>query len=163
MDEEWRRLDPRSVRHGRQGGAIVTALIGGPAFTVATVVAFAGRFPGVMRALIVLAALGFVAALGAIGWIVPERAYRHTRYRLDELGMVILRGRVFHRQIGVLRTRIQHTDVSQGPLQRAHGVGTLTIHTAGQEAAKIQLAGIAFDEAQRLRAELTGLTIDDVV
>jgi len=93
----------------------------------------------------------------------PGRRFRNTRYRVDSLGLLIHRGRIFHSELGVARSRIQHTDVTQGPIQRAYGIATLTIHTAGTEDAQIELSAIAFDEARRLRAELTGQSSDDVV
>ena len=42
----------------------------------------------------------------------------------------------------VPRSRVQHTDVSQGPLERNHGLGTLVVYTAGTDHAKVELGGL---------------------
>ena len=48
----------------------------------------------------------------------PAIAYRHSSYRVDALGIEIRRG-VYWRDItNVPRSRVQHTDVSQGPIER---------------------------------------------
>jgi len=161
--EAWRRLHPSSVVVGQRLGFGVTGLI--------ALVSFAGVAGGFAADNLpawgkLLLALGWLALLGLLGWVswaLPLRHFRHTRYRVDPLGLLIHRGRMFHSEVGVPRSRIQHTDLSQGPIQRAFGIASLTIHTAGTEDAQIELAGIAFDEAQRLRAELTGTASDDVV
>jgi membrane protein YdbS with pleckstrin-like domain len=122
-----------------------------------------GRFTLLGTLLVVLAWAAFIATAGALAWFVPALRFRHTRYRLDDHGLLIHRGRLFHSELAVLRSRIQHTDVSQGPLQRLFGLGTLVVHTAGSAHAAIPLGGISFSEARRLRAELTGGGTDDVV
>ena len=84
----------------------------------------------------------------------PEIAYRHSSYRVDDLGLEIHRG-VFWRAItNVPRSRVQHTDVSQGPLERRFGLGTLVVHTAGTTNAKVTLEGLEHGTARRLRAHL---------
>jgi membrane protein YdbS with pleckstrin-like domain len=97
----------------------------------------------------------FVAlAGGAISWFWPAAAYRHLRFGVDPAGIVIQRGVLFRSHIALPRVRIQHTDVSQGPLQRRFGVGTLKLYTAGSAYTKIELPGLAHDEAVELRDAL---------
>ena len=69
-------------------------------------------------------------------------------------GCEIRRGVVWRRIITVPLSRIQHSDVTQGPLQRAYGLATLTLYTAGTEHAKIDLHGLAFDTAMNIRQYL---------
>ena len=54
----------------------------------------------------------------------------------------------------VPRSRVQHTDVAQGPLERRYGLGTLVIYTAGTEHAKVALPGLAYADALRIRDQL---------
>jgi membrane protein YdbS with pleckstrin-like domain len=56
--------------------------------------------------------------------------------------------------INVPRSRLQHTDVSQGPLERRYGLGTLVLYTAGTDHARIDLAGLEHGVALRLRQHL---------
>lgn len=48
-------------------------------------------------------------------------------------------------------SRVQHIDVSQGPLERANGVARLIVHTAGTAYATVVLPGITRDTAEHLR------------
>lgn len=159
----WRTLHPNSVVVGQRLGFGVTAIVALVTFA-GVVGGFVSDGPAVWVKL--LLAFGWLAVTGSLGWLswrLPLLQFRHTRYRVDPLGLLIHRGRMFHSEVGVARSRIQHTDLSQGPIQRAFGIASLTIHTAGTQDAQVELEGIAFDEARRLRTELTGQTSDDVV
>lgn len=164
MDEpNWRRLHPASVVVGRRGGFIVTAVIALVSFVGVVLGLVIGDMPGLVKGLVVVGWLGSIGVLTWMSIVLPRRTYEHTRYRVDGLGLLLHRGRIFHSEIGVARSRIQHTDVTQGPIQRLYGLATLSIYTAGTEDAQIAVSGIAFDEARRLRTELTGQSDDDVV
>ena len=47
--------------------------------------------------------------------------------------------------------RVQHIDVTQGPLERRFGIGTLILHTAGTRGSAVQLPGLAFEQAGQMR------------
>ena len=57
-------------------------------------------------------------------------------------------------QSALPRVRIQHTDVSQGPLQRRYGVATLKLYTAGSRFTRTDLPGIEYADAVALRDRL---------
>ena len=63
----------------------------------------------------------------------------------------------------VPRSRIQHTDVSQGPLERRHGLGTLVVYTAGTQHSEVKLHGLEFSIAQRIRTHLLPRDQSDAV
>lgn len=88
----------------------------------------------------------------AIVW--PKIAYRYLKWRLDQDGLEIQRGVIWRHRIAVPRARVQHADVSQGPLQRMFGIGTLTVHTAGTQNASVDLPGLTYEVAMHLRDEL---------
>jgi uncharacterized protein len=159
---DWQRLDPLSIKIGRLGGAMWTAGLGFVAL-VSWVVTFVVREdPGVLAWFAAIGIVLGVAGLAWMSWVLPAMRYRYTRYRLDHLGLLVHRGRLFRSEIAVLRSRIQHSDVNQGPIERAFGLATLSIHTAGVSDSAISLAGIPLAEARRLRSELTGLHHDVV-
>jgi membrane protein YdbS with pleckstrin-like domain len=109
------------------------------------------RVPNVVK---VLVTFGWAAVGSALGWWLqrwPVIAYRHTSYRVDEIGIEIRRGVVWREIVSVPRSRVQHTDVSQGPLERSHGLGTLVIYTAGTEHARVDLAGLEHKRALAIR------------
>jgi uncharacterized protein len=88
-------------------------------------------------------------ALGGRRWTYLEHA--RTIYVVSPAGFEMQRGVIWRRIITVPRSRIQHTDVKQGPLQRAFGLATLVLFTAGTEHAKIELSGVKFDTAMAIR------------
>jgi membrane protein YdbS with pleckstrin-like domain len=146
-------LDPRAVKVDRIAGWLVA----GPLLAVVGVLSlvfFQASIPGWIKVLLVV--LGVAMALG-LAWSAhrwPAIAHRHASYRVDERGMEIRRGVNWRKVINVPRSRVQHTDVSQGPLQRRHGLATLVIYTAGTTYAKVELAGLDHATALRIREHL---------
>ena len=96
-------------------------------------------------------------------WGASQAYYRRLRFAIDASGIAIERGILWRSRIAVPRARIQHTDVSQGPLQRRFGVGTLKLYTAGSRYTKIELPGLAHAEAIALRDALLAKTDDSGV
>ena len=98
---------------------------------------------------LVAAMLGFGAI--ACAWLLPKAHYRALRFGHDYHGIVIESGIWWRKRTALPRVRVQHSDVSQGPLQRRYGVATLTFYTAGSRYTKIDLAGLEHEEAVALR------------
>lgn len=147
-----RRLDPRVVQLGRIVGWIVTASIAlGLLLALTIVLLVADGLPGWARALSVLlwVTITLVLAGSAHRW--PEVEHRHTSYKVDERGIEIRRGVFWRRVIHVPRSRVQHTDVSQGPIERGFGLGTLVIYTAGTDHARVDLSGLEHATALQIR------------
>jgi membrane protein YdbS with pleckstrin-like domain len=99
----------------------------------------------------------WVLGTTALGWFSyrwAEIDYRHTAYRVDRDGIQIRSG-VYWREISnVPRSRIQHTDVAQGPLERKYGLGRLVIYTAGTAHSRVVLPGLAHETALAIRDHL---------
>ena len=89
-----------------------------------------------------------LAAAALASRLLPVLCTESTKPHPDPQG-------VYWRTItNVPRSRVQHTDVSQGPLERRFGLGTLVIYTAGTSHSKVNVSGLAFDVARRIRAHL---------
>lgn len=102
----------------------------------------------------------------ACAWILhrwPAVQYRHAAYRVDDQGIEIKAGVYWRRVITVPRSRVQHTDVAQGPLERRHGLGRLVIYTAGTEHSRVELPGLEHATALALRDHLLPREADDAV
>ncbi len=98
-----------------------------------------------------------IAAIGLPGsWLVPAAYYRNLTFAVDDVGIVIHRGVVWHSDVALPRARIQHSDVAQGPLQRRYGVSTLKLYTAGSRHTRIDLPGLTHADALALRDVLIG-------
>jgi membrane protein YdbS with pleckstrin-like domain len=149
-----RRLDPRHVSHRQRVGWITAAVVSGFAFIAAF-----GFWASTRFSLAGLAAAGgaWIAFSGFMAWHAqawPEIAYRHASYKVDDQGIEIRRGVFWRTIVNVPRSRVQHTDVSQGPLERTHELGTLVVYTAGTDHARVDLAGLAHARALRIREHL---------
>jgi len=152
-DGAEQRLDPRVVDWRRLrntiGAAVFGAALGGVAIGVWVAI---GRWTAGVLLVPLWLGLSGAAAWHLRRW--PRIAYAYASYRLDDLGMEIRKGVYFRSITNVPRSRVQHTDVSQGPLERRFGLGTLVVHTAGTTNAKVTLAGLDYETARRIRAHL---------
>ena len=81
----------------------------------------------------------------------PGVRYRNTSYRVDALGLTIRRGVLVRSEVSVPRTRVQHTDVNRGPVERAFGLATLVVYTAGTEHSSVLLGGLTEADAVAVR------------
>jgi membrane protein YdbS with pleckstrin-like domain len=153
--EGFQHLDPRAVPFQRTVAAIVSAVL-----AVATAVgALAGAAANYESpATVALIGLAWFAGNGLLAWHGQRWQaidYAHTTYRVDDRGMEIRRGVFWREATNVPRSRVQHTDVSQGPLERRYGLGTLVVYTAGTEHAKVTLGGLDHAVAMGIREHLT--------
>lgn len=154
---EWNTmtpLDPRVVDVRRIAGLMFSAAVSVGLFVGLGIAGVASR-PG-WRAMVLAAGLWVLTTVALALWLWQwsEITYRHASYRLDDEGLEIRRGVIWRRIINVPRSRVQHTDVSQGPLERSHGLSTLIVHTAGTEHARVVLSGLSRDIALGLRDQL---------
>ena len=157
-------LDPRVIPMQRIVGGIAIAVIAaGSLLGLGIGMLAEDDAPGWLLALqpVVWLALVLLGAWHAYTW--PARYYRHTSYRVDDQGIEIRTGVFWRVVINVPRSRVQHIDVSQGPLDRRYGLGTLVIYTAGTDHAKVDLEGLEHGRALRIRDYLLPLGAGDAV
>jgi membrane protein YdbS with pleckstrin-like domain len=149
-----RRLDPRHILHRRKVGWIAAAFLTGASFVGAFVfwVSTGFSLPGLAAAAVLWLLVSGLLAWHAQAW--PEIDYRHSSYKVDARGIEIRRGVFWRRVINIPRSRVQHTDVSQGPLERTHELGTLVVYTAGTDHARVDLPGLTHTRALRIREHL---------
>ncbi len=158
-----KRLDPRHIALNRVVGRITTACLSLPAaagLVILLVVGDAGAIG------VAAAAGGWTVLTGALAWWLhkwPVLHHRYASYTVNPEGIDIRRGVVWRKVIKVPRSRVQHTQVAQGPLQRRYGLGTLEIYTAGTSYAKVSLDGLAHETAIRIRDHLLPPEGDDAV
>ncbi len=101
--------------------------------------------------------VGWALLLGTLIWFShcwPPLSYRYTHWRLADVGFEIERGVFFQHRIAIPVARVQHVDVTQGPIQRMVDLSKITIHTAGTTNASIELNGLQHRIAMQLRDAL---------
>jgi membrane protein YdbS with pleckstrin-like domain len=162
-DGRERRLDPRAIVVERLAGAVVGGVFALVSLIGAVVFAFRNPF-GVSGALLGFGGWGALSVLLA-AWIVwwPALRYRRTSYVVSDESLVIRRGVWWRAVHTVPRSRVQHTDVSQGPIERAWELATLVVYTAGTEHASISLSGLRHETANAIRDHLVEGGTDDAV
>lgn len=153
------RLTPR-VRWVWMVGALVRASI------LVTVLLLAASYAifvfevggGRPEALLAVAALGFVWIVFVVvhAWF----RYRVWRFEVQSDALFIRRG-VFTRIKTVAPyVRIQHVDTRRNPIERATGLATVVVYTAGSRSADVSIPGLTPERAENLREELRRLTIE---
>ncbi len=103
----------------------------------------------------VVAAATFVALVVFAVWRTATR-FSNWTWELTERDVIIDRGVVFKLTRIVPRVRIQHVDISSGPLDRFFGLRRLSIYTAGTREADASIPGLTEDRAEALRTALIG-------
>lgn len=157
----WRfeHLDPRA-RWGMRLRALVVALIlFGAVWVAAGVllgVALDMALPTSVVGASVLATL-LVAPMLALFY--ASARWQRTRYALTPQGLRIQRGVWWRSDTVVPRSRVQHTDLHRGPLDRALGLAGLRVYTAGSELGRVALNGLSVEHAEALRDAL--IRVDD--
>lgn len=137
-------VDSAIIGVWRWQASIATLIVAVPTF------AFSASLPVLWS----LAPALIVVGGGLLTWRWPMLAYRHLRFGVDETGIAIERGVIWRSRVALPRVRIQHTDVSQGPLERRYGIGTLKMYTAGSRHTMIELPGLRHEDALALRDAL---------
>lgn len=106
---------------------------------------------------------GFAVALYTVAVIgLPGRRYRRWGYHMGGDAIRIACGLWVRRETIVPFARVQHIDVSRGPLERSFGVATLTLHTAGSYNSTVALPGLAYDDANAIRETIRGHIREDL-
>lgn len=85
--------------------------------------------------------------------------YRSWAYEVREDSLYLERGVVTTVQTVVPYVRIQHVDVSRGPVERAFGLATTVVYTAGSRGADVSIPGLTPERAEDLQARLKRLAI----
>ena len=83
--------------------------------------------------------------------IAPQRIYRRLRYRLTERLLQVVRGWLFHVDTVVPLVRVQHLDVTRGPLDKMFGTASLVVHTAGTHNSIVTVPGLPPERATEIR------------
>ena len=104
---------------------------------------------GLVPVLVALLAFG-----GSI--IAPNRVYRRLGYMIDDRLLRVVHGWLFHTDTIVPFVRVQHIDVTRGPIDKLFGTASLVVHTAGTHNSIIVLPGLAPDRAADMRETIRG-------
>jgi membrane protein YdbS with pleckstrin-like domain len=127
---------------------LATVLVALPFVAGALALEFAEKLPrGAFIAPILLVAIYLIIRT-------PLRRYHARGFQMSADRLRVVRGLIFRSDTVVPFGRVQHIDVQQGPIERAYGLGTLVVHTAGNHNASVSLPGLGHADAMAMREEI---------
>ena len=77
--------------------------------------------------------------------------YKRRSYALRERDLTYKKGWIFSSMITIPFNRIQHTEISRGPIERKFELSTLKIYTAGGSTSDLSIPGLEVEEAEQLK------------
>ncbi len=153
--EPWEPIHPR-YRNVLRLRILLVGLVAtlGPWVPVffSTVVTPFSSVPSIASALVVLFLI--------VVWV--PRKVKRTQYLLRERDVHLRTGCWWFRTVSVAINRIQHVEITQGPLERLNGLSELVVYTAGGFKSDVKVPGLETDLAQRLKAHLTRRATEEV-
>jgi membrane protein YdbS with pleckstrin-like domain len=90
----------------------------------------------------------------ALGFTHGRNRWLYTRWRLEDGGFRLRKGHWWQSEVFVPRSRVQHLDIHNGPMERKRNLATLVIHTAGTQSHALKQEGFSLQTATRLRDAL---------
>ncbi|WP_280536266.1 PH domain-containing protein [Halopenitus sp. POP-27] len=85
--------------------------------------------------------------------------YRRWSYAIREDALYLDRGVITRVRTVVPLVRIQHVDSRRGPVERATGLASCVVYTAGSRGADVRIPGLTPEDADDLRETLKRLAI----
>jgi membrane protein YdbS with pleckstrin-like domain len=152
---EWRQLPLRSRRASEISGAVGSAIMAAVLIAGAITLSVVKEWP-----LFPKSCAAFVILWSAFGYYRGYVEWAHTSWLLDN-ALRIRRGKWWRSETIVPRVRIQHLDLSRGPVERKFGLATLTIFTAGSTLSSVSLGGLDDPTAVELRDALLPAATQD--
>ncbi|MFI5428020.1 PH domain-containing protein [Aeromicrobium sp. UC242_57] len=148
IGSEWQRVSPR-LATVRRILVLITAAIAAVIGVALTMLWSDLAWIGIV---VIVAAVGGAG----FGWFWADRNQRSWGYAENADDLLVTSGVMFKRLVAIPYGRMQFVDVQAGPLHRAFGIATVTLHTASTETAA-DIPGLSAPEATRLRNRLTEL------
>lgn len=123
---------------------------------LALIASFVGNRFGLAPTIVV----GGAIALGILLLVWVHLRYRIWSYQVREDALYLERGVVTTVKTVAPHVRIQHVDTQRGPLERALGLSTLVVYTAGSRGADVAIPGLRTDVAADLQRRVKELAIE---
>lgn len=107
------------------------------------------------------AALAGVVALALVlGTVYAVRLYQVWQFELQPDALYLERGVVTFVETAVPFVRVQHVDTQFGPIERALGLSSVVVYTAGSRNADVRIPGLTPGRARDLQDTLRELAVE---
>ena len=157
---EMERLDRRVVMYWLLSGLLSAVVLCG--LMVGGLAVVRSQAPDWFLTTVIV---GSVIGGALVGWslISPYLAYVRWRFFVNEELMLMRYGIIFHEERTIPISRMQHVDLTRGPVERMFGLATLVVFTAGNEGSAFRLPGVAVLRAGELRDQILAARGDDIL
>ena len=96
-------------------------------------------------------------------FVVAGMRYEYWRFLLGTDDLAVAHGIWWRTRIYVPRARIQHVDVTAGPISRALGLSVVSVFVGGHSGAVATIPGLLAEDAETLRRRLLHVEAPSVV
>lgn len=94
-----------------------------------------------------------VVGTGLTAWMGPPVVWSRWSYELTDDALELAHGVILREHSVIPWSRVQHVDISHGPLDRRFGLAKIKIHTASAKS-DAELPGLDAEDAERLRLDI---------
>ncbi|HOT81569.1 MAG TPA: PH domain-containing protein, partial [Microthrixaceae bacterium] len=119
---------------------------------VGAVAAFLGDVAGATTYGLVLAAVAVLVLAG--WWVFSGLVFRAYGWKLTDGTVELRHGVVVQRHQVLPRARVQNVTKEAGPVSRAFGLASITVHSAGANTPNITVPDLTVEVGDRLRTNL---------
>lgn len=96
------------------------------------------------------------AILFCLGMVVALKRFAAEGYALRQHDILHKHGVWWRSLTAIPFNRMQHCEISRGPVESAFGLATLKVYTAGGSGSDLSISGLPVAEAQRVKEFITG-------
>lgn len=96
-------------------------------------------------------------------FVLTKMGYSIRGYKVREKDIIHRRGVIFKNITSIPFNRVQHCEISQGPIQRIFDLHTIQIFTAGGSTSDLSIPGLKGDTAQKIKDFIIKKTIEETV
>ncbi|WP_254862926.1 PH domain-containing protein [Halovivax gelatinilyticus] len=103
---------------------------------------------------------GAVLVVSLLGAVYGFRRYQVWRFEIQPDALYLERGVITFVETAVPFVRVQHVDTQFGPLERALGLSSVVVYTAGSRNADVRVPGLRPERARKLQDTLRELAVE---
>lgn len=99
--------------------------------------------------------------LAAYTYAMTYYSFKLKGYGLREKDIVYHKGVIFRSKTTIPFNRVQHCEITQGPIERLFNLKSLAIYTAGGQSSDLNINGLEPMEAEQLKEYIVSATLTD--
>lgn len=89
-------------------------------------------------------------------------SFKWRGYALRQLDIIYQKGVIFQSKTTIPFNRVQHCEITQGPIERIFNLKSLAVFTAGGQSSDLKISGLEPDEAAQLKEYIVSATLKKV-